>query len=128
VVRSGAAGALPGRLGSATLHGRRDLVLVDPGDPSEAALDAITDVVAARGAAIRAIVLTATDPDHAAGAEALAIPLGLPILMAPGGGRRLPYATREVGEGELLPADVELRVRLGPSGSGRLEVVASAGE
>ena len=119
----GAVGALPGREGIATLHGRRELVLVDPGDPSDAALDAIADAVRRRGGSIRAIVLTATDPDHAAGAEALAIPLELPILVAPGAGRHLPYATVELTDGDRLPADVELHVRLGPPGSGRLEIV-----
>jgi 8-oxo-dGTP pyrophosphatase MutT (NUDIX family) len=128
-IRHSSAGAIPGRDGTATLHGRRDLVLVDPGDPSEGALDAIASAVAGRGGAIRAIVLTATDPDHAAGAEALAIPLKVPVLVAPGAGRHLPYAAREATDGELLPADVELRVRLGRPGSGRLEVVVgSAGE
>jgi 8-oxo-dGTP pyrophosphatase MutT (NUDIX family) len=128
-IRHSSAGAIPGREGTATLHGRRDLVLVDPGDPSENALAAIASVVAARGATIRAIVLTATDPDHAAGAEALAIPLGVPVLVAPGAGRHLPYEARQVVDGELLPVDVELRVRLGRPGSGRLEVAAgSAGE
>jgi 8-oxo-dGTP pyrophosphatase MutT (NUDIX family) len=122
------AGGLPGRAGRAVLHGRRELVLVDPGDPSDAALDAIADAVARRDGAIRAIVLTAPDPDHAAGAEALAIPLEVPILVAPGAGRHLPYDAVEAGDGDRLPADVDLRVRLGPAGSGRLEVVASAGE
>ena len=125
-VRFHAAGAVPGRVGIATLHGRLDLVLVDPGDPSEAALTAIEAVAVRRGATIRAIVLTATDPDHAAGAEAMAIPLGIPILVAPGAGRRLPYATREVADGERIPTDVGLRVALGPPGSGRLEVVAAS--
>ncbi|HLO35816.1 MAG TPA: NUDIX domain-containing protein, partial [Candidatus Deferrimicrobium sp.] len=86
----GAVGALPGRSGIATLHGRRELVLVDPGDPSDAALDAIAEVVSRREGAIRAIVLTASDPDHAAAAEAIAIPSEIPILVAPGAGRHLP--------------------------------------
>jgi len=119
----GAVGALPGRSGQAALHGRRELVLVDPGDPSDAAVDLIRATVERRGGSIRAIVLTATDPDHAAGAEALAIPLELPILVAPGAGRHLPYATVELTDGDRLPADVELHVRLGPPGSGRLEIV-----
>ena len=122
------AGGLPGRIGRAVLRGRRELILVDPGDPSDAALDAIAGVVARHDGAIRAIVLTSTDPDHAAGAEALAIPLGIPILVAPGAGRHLPYETVDVGDGERLPADIDLRVRVGPAGSGRLEVEASAGE
>jgi len=125
----GAVGALPGRSGVATLHGRRELVLADPGDPSDAAIDAISDAVHRRAGVIRAIVLSAPDPDHAAGAEALAIPLAIPILVAPGAGRHLPYPTVEVGDGDRLPADIDLRVRLGPPGSGRLAIVdPSAGE
>jgi 8-oxo-dGTP pyrophosphatase MutT (NUDIX family) len=125
----GAVGATPGRKGFGTLHGRRELVLVDPGDPSDEALDMIFAAFLRREGVIRAIVLTATDPDRAAGAEAVAFPLEVPILVAPGAGRNLPYATREVTDGERLPTDVELRVRLGPPGSGRLEIVdGSAGE
>ncbi len=122
----GAAGGLPGRIGASTLHGDRELVLVDPGDPSDAALGAIEAAVTRRGGRITAIVLTSTDPDHAAGAEALAIPLEVPILVAPGAGRRLPYAVREVSDGERLPSDIDLRVALGPAGSGRLSVVAGS--
>ena len=92
--------------------GRRDLVVIDPGDPSEASIRAIEAVADRRGGRLRAVVLSATDPDHAAGAEALAIPHELPILVAPGAGRRLPYATREVTEGERLPSDVPTSVRL----------------
>ena len=125
----GAVGAVPGRRGQSILHGRRELVLVDPGDPSDAALDAIDAAVRRRDGAIRAIVLTATDPDRAAASEAMAIPLDIPILVAPGAGRFLPYPTRELADGERLPADVNARVRLGPPGSGRLEIVGgSAGE
>jgi glyoxylase-like metal-dependent hydrolase (beta-lactamase superfamily II) len=127
----GAAGALPGRPVVASVIGRRELVVVDPGDPSEEAIRAIEAIAAHRGATFRAIVLTSTDPDHAAGAEALAIPHEVPVLVAPGAGRRLPYATREVIDGERLPADVELRVRLAPDGA-TLEIehprARSAGE
>lgn len=121
--RLGAVGALPGRTGEATLLGRRELVLVDPGDPSDEALEAIEAAVARRDGRIAAIVLTQTDPDHAGGAEALAIPLKIPILVAPGGGRRLPYAIEEVDDGARLPTDVPVRVRLGSPASGRLELV-----
>ena len=126
----GAAGALPGRAGIVSLYGQRDLVVVDPGDPSEDAIDAILAAAARRSGTLRAIVLTAPDPDHAAGAEALAIPLGIPTLVAPGAGRDLPYTTRELADGDLLPADIDLRVRLGPPGSGTLAVLAepSTGE
>lgn len=119
----GAVGGLPGRSGETSLIGERQLVVVDPGDPSDEALGLIDAVVAQRQGVINAIVLTRTDPDHAAAAEAIAIPLDAPILVAPGAGRYLPYSTREVIDGERLPTDVEARVRLGAPGSGRLEVV-----
>jgi len=119
----GAAGGLPGRGGETSLIGARRLVLVDPGDPSDEALDQIATTVQRRRGAITSIVLTATDPDHAAAAEAVAIPLGIPILVAPGAGRHLPYATREAGDGQRLEADLEVHVRLGPPGSGRLEIM-----
>ena len=79
--------------------------------------------MARRQGAISAIVLTRTDSDHAAAAEAIAIPLDVPVLVAPGAGRRLPYRTREVLDGESLPTDVDAHVRLDAPGSGRLEVV-----
>jgi glyoxylase-like metal-dependent hydrolase (beta-lactamase superfamily II) len=119
----GAVGALPGRTGESRLIGAQQLVLVDPGDPSDEALDLIEAAVERRRGAIHAIVLTQTDPDHAAAAEAVAIPLEIPVLVAPDGGRHLPYPTRALTEGEELPTDVDARVRLGPPGSGRLEIV-----
>ena len=118
----GGVGGLPGRVGESTLIGERRLVLVDPGDPSDAALDLIESAVARRGGAIEAVVLTETDPDHAAAAEALAIPLEIPVMRAPGAGRHLPYATSEVTDGEPLPTDVAAHVRLDPAVAGRLEI------
>ena len=61
-------------------------MLVDPGDPTGPALDRAIAIAAARGGAIAAIALTHADPDHAAGAEALAEHLGIPVLVGPGGG------------------------------------------
>lgn len=126
----GAAGGLPGRAGETWLIGDRELVLVDPCDPSDAALDMVHAAVGRQHGAIGAIVLTRTDPDQAAAVQSFAIPLELPVLVAPGAGRHLPYETRELAEDEALPGDVDLRVRLGPPGSGRLAIVgaASAGE
>jgi 8-oxo-dGTP pyrophosphatase MutT (NUDIX family) len=122
------AGGLPGRAGRVEVIGRRDVVVVDPGDPTEASLDVIRHLAAERGATIRGVVLTAPDPDHAGGAEALAFPLGIPILVAPGAARRLPHETCDLADGEALPADVAANVRLGPPDSGTLEVVRSGGE
>jgi 8-oxo-dGTP pyrophosphatase MutT (NUDIX family) len=121
----GAMGGLPGRNGETTLIGDRQVVLVDPGDPSDEALGLIERVVKRREGVIDGIVLTRTDPDHAAAAlsQALAIPPAVRIFVAPGAGRYLPYATQEATDGERLPTDLDVRVRLGPPGSGRLEVV-----
>jgi 8-oxo-dGTP pyrophosphatase MutT (NUDIX family) len=128
----GAAGGLPGRRCETTVLGRREVVVVDPGDASEEAIRLIEETVARRGGTIRAVVLTAPDPDHAAGAEMLAIPHGVPVLVAPGAGRRLPYRVVELREGDGLPADVPIRLRFGLPGSGRLELdldpASSAGE
>ena len=63
------------------------------------------------GGAIRAIALTHVDADHSAGAEVLAERLGIPILVGPGGGRPLPYETRELADGERIDlGDVPLTV------------------
>lgn len=99
------AGAVAGQSVNAYLVGRRELVIVDPGDPSDEAAEAILDAVAATGGRLVAIALTHADPDHAAGAEALALRLGLPVLGGPRAGRDVPYDVRELGDGEVLPGD-----------------------
>ncbi|HET7473780.1 MAG TPA: NUDIX domain-containing protein [Candidatus Limnocylindrales bacterium] len=121
-IATSAAGAVPGRSAEIVLLGRREVIVVDPGDPSEIAIAAILAAIDRRGGRLRGIVLGAPDPDHAAGAEALAIPAEVPVFVAPGAGRHLPYDTVEVRDGEELPSDVRLVVRLGPPGSGRLLV------
>lgn len=128
-IETAGAGGLPGRPGRTSLVGRRDLVVLDPGDPDEAVIAAIRDAAATRGGRIRAVVLSSPDPDHAAGAEALAIPLDVPVLAAPGAGRQLPYGIRELTDGERLPTDADVVVRLGPVGTATLRLgSASAGE
>jgi 8-oxo-dGTP pyrophosphatase MutT (NUDIX family) len=122
-IATSAAGAVPGRTGQTVVLGRRDVIVVDPGDPGEEAIGAIVSVVGRLGGRIRGIVLSRPDPEHAAGAEALAIPAEAPIFVAPGAGRHLPYDAVELRDGEELPSDVRLIVRLGPAGSGRLDVV-----
>jgi glyoxylase-like metal-dependent hydrolase (beta-lactamase superfamily II) len=123
VVATGTAGGVPGRRGRSRLVGRRRLVVVDAGDPSEEALAAILSQAAARGAAIVAVALTAPDPDRAAGAEHLALDLGVPVLAPAGAGRVLACATRPIVVGETIPAgDVPLRA-VRPA-SGRADAVA----
>ena len=107
-----AAGGVAGQTVDAYLVGRRAFVLVDPGDPTGPALDRAVALASELGGAIRAIALTHVDADHAAGAEVLAERLGIPILVGPGGGRPLPYETRELADGERIDlGDVPLTVR-----------------
>jgi glyoxylase-like metal-dependent hydrolase (beta-lactamase superfamily II) len=114
IVVSGA-GAVPGQTVNSYLVGRRRLVLVDPGDPSDAAASAYLEAAAASGGDIVAIAVTHVDPDHAAGAEGTALRLEIPINVGPGGGRDLPYPVRELEDGQRLAAgDVDLEVIAAP--------------
>jgi glyoxylase-like metal-dependent hydrolase (beta-lactamase superfamily II) len=97
-----AAGGVAGQTVDAYLVGRRAFVLIDPGDPTGPALDRAVELAAELGGAIRAIALTHVDADHSAGAEVLAERLEIPVLVGPGGGRPLPYATRELADGERI--------------------------
>lgn len=105
-----AGGGVAGQPVNAYLVGRGQFVFVDPGDPTGEALDRALESAAERRGRIVAIALTHADPDHAAGAEAVAEQLGIPVLVGPGGGRHLPYETREVVDGEVIDlGDVALR-------------------
>ena len=106
-----AGGGVAGQPVNAYLVGRAAFVLVDPGDPTGDALDRAVDEARLRGGRIVAVALTHADPDHAAGAEALAEQLAVPVFVGPGGGRHLPYETGELVDGEVIEAgDVPIRV------------------
>jgi glyoxylase-like metal-dependent hydrolase (beta-lactamase superfamily II)/8-oxo-dGTP pyrophosphatase MutT (NUDIX family) len=106
-----AGGGVAGQPVNAYLVGRAAFVLVDPGDPTGEALDRSVEEARLRGGRIVAVALTHADPDHAAGAEALAEQLGIPVLVGPGGGLHLPYETRELVDGDSIDVgDVPLRV------------------
>jgi glyoxylase-like metal-dependent hydrolase (beta-lactamase superfamily II)/8-oxo-dGTP pyrophosphatase MutT (NUDIX family) len=107
----GGAGGVPGQTVNCYLVGRRELVVVDPGDPSDAAAEAILAAAARRGGRVAAIAVTHIDPDHAGGAEPLALRLGLRVNVGPGGGRVLSHDAEEVVDGQRIVAgDVELTV------------------
>ena len=107
----GGAGGVPGQTVNCYLVGRRELVVVDPGDPSDEAADAILAAVERRGGRVAAIVVTHVDPDHAAGAEPLALRLGLRVMVGPGGGRAFMGATEQLVDGQRIAAgDIELTV------------------
>jgi glyoxylase-like metal-dependent hydrolase (beta-lactamase superfamily II) len=106
-----AGGGIAGQPVNAYLIGRRQVVLVDPGDPTGEALDVAVAEAERGGGSIVAVALTHADPDHAAGAEALREGLGIEVIVGPGGGRFLPYLVREVASGSLIDdGDVPMRV------------------
>jgi glyoxylase-like metal-dependent hydrolase (beta-lactamase superfamily II)/8-oxo-dGTP pyrophosphatase MutT (NUDIX family) len=110
-----AGGGVAGQPVSAYLVGRRRFVLVDPGDPTGPGLDRALEIAASRDGPIEAVALTHVDPDHAAGTEAVAERLGIPVFAGPGSGRPLPYAVRELVDLEALDAgDVPVRAILTP--------------
>jgi len=109
------AGGVEGQSVNAYLIGLRDVVVIDPGDPSDAAADALLELARKRSATIAAVVLTHADPDHAAGAEALAGRISVPVFAGPGAGRDLPHDVVELADGGRVPAgDIELTVLATP--------------
>ena len=111
----GGAGGVPGQTVNCYLVGRQELIVVDPGDPSDAAAEAILAAAAERGGRVAAVAVTHVDPDHAAGAEPLALRLGFRVIVGPGGGRVLSHDVEEVADGQRITAgDVELTVVAAP--------------
>jgi glyoxylase-like metal-dependent hydrolase (beta-lactamase superfamily II)/8-oxo-dGTP pyrophosphatase MutT (NUDIX family) len=86
------------------LIGGRELVAVDPGDPSEESLLALVEATASSGATIGAVALTAPDPDHAGGAESLRDGLGVLVHGAQGAGRSLPFPVEWLPEAAVVPS------------------------
>lgn len=106
-----AGGGVAGQPVWSYLVGRREVVIVDPGDPTGPALDAALATVDAAGGRLAGIALTHVDPDHAGGAEALAELSGVPVFAAPDRARDLPYRVEPLSGGERIPVgDVELSV------------------
>lgn len=103
VTVSGAAG-VDGLEARAYLVGGRELVAIDPGDPSEESLLALVEATAANGSTVGSIALTSPDPDHAGGAEALRDGLGLLVHGAVGAGDPLPFPVEPLPDGAAVPA------------------------
>jgi len=97
------AGGIGGQAVNVYVVGRRELVVVDPGDPSEAAADALLALAAGRDGRIAALAITHADPDHAAGAEALSLRLSVPLFGGVGSGHDLPATVTELADGDPIP-------------------------
>lgn len=118
-LRSACAAGVPGREASCYLVGRRELVVVDPGDPTEEVLDALRSTADEIGGIIRAIVVTSADPDRIGGCEALRGHLGVAVFGPPGAVQRVPFEVVALEDGQRVPfVDVELRVHAVPSAAG----------
>lgn len=111
------AGGVAGQAVNSWVVGEKALLVVDPGDPSGTAVDALLEVAAARGGRIAAVVLTSAEPDHAAGAESLAGMIDVPVYAGPGAGRVLSFEVVELRDGATIPgtdADVTVVETPGP--------------
>ncbi len=124
------AGGVPGRRATGAVVGRREVVVVDPGDALPASLEALLSETGRRGLRVVAIAVTRVDAEHAAGASDLSARLGVPAYCGPGGAGWLPAPFVELDEGSLVPAgDVPLRVAaVDPADRGRVALdVGAAG-
>ncbi|HEY7589839.1 MAG TPA: NUDIX domain-containing protein [Candidatus Limnocylindrales bacterium] len=109
------AGGVDGQSVNTYVVGTKELVVVDPGDPSDAAAETLLAVAAERSGRIAGIVVTSAAPDHHAGAEALAGRIDVPVFAGVGAARWLPYEVTELEDGDSVPVgDVELRVAATP--------------
>ena len=121
------AGGVPGRRATTWLVGREQVVVVDPGDPSQAAFEAITAAVAARRGRLVGVAISGTDPELHGGVEAFATGLGLPVVGPPGSGSVVAYPAREASPGEPIGIG-DLELALESSALGGLDyAVAIAG-
>ncbi len=97
------AGGAPGSTVATTIVGHRDLTVVDPGDPSPEALAAILTAANELGGTVVAIVLTAADPERAAGADELAERTGAEVFGPVGARRVLPFTLTELPDDAPIP-------------------------
>ena len=74
-------------------------------------MDAAIRAAMDRAGRIVAVALTHADPDHAAGAESVAVQLRVSVHAAPGRSRDLPFNVAAVADSDVVPgSDVPLRV------------------
>lgn len=97
------AAGIPGRRATGWLVGRRDVVVVDPADPTGRTLDAILAELAATGARPAGVVVTGLAPEQHAGVEMLAHGLRLPVAAATGVVPWAPYSATALDPEDPLP-------------------------
>ena len=125
-VRLGSGGGVPGRLVDAWLVGRRRVVVVDPGDPTDAGLDAVLGAAADAGTEVAGVVATSASPDRVGAAVGLALVAGVPLVASAVAAPAIGDPCGIIGDGEWIRlGDVPLRARVvedDPDGAIVLEV------
>jgi 8-oxo-dGTP pyrophosphatase MutT (NUDIX family) len=121
-IETGGAGGVPGRAGLTWVVGRGDPVVVDPGDPSDEAADAIIAAIGSLGGRARAVLVTSADPDVAAGGEGMALRLQVPLL-GPFDAERLLAAEVSVVELDDLVSAGDVTLRVIAARDGRADAV-----
>lgn len=76
-------------------------IVIDPGVPDSAHLEAVA-AAGARLGGVQAIVVTHAHPDHMGGARELAEFLVIPVLAVSRATNGVPFAARELAEGEVI--------------------------
>jgi 8-oxo-dGTP pyrophosphatase MutT (NUDIX family) len=92
------AGGAPGRLVETLVVGRRELLVIDPGDPSPDALASILEIATEAGGRIAAIAISSSGPEHAAGADELSERTGATVFGPPGSAAWLPFPVAELAD------------------------------
>lgn len=114
------AGGIEGRRWTGWLIGRREFVVVDPGDPTDETLAAVAAFAATRGGRLVGAALTSLHPERHAGVEMFHSGLDLPVVAGPGAGRLASYAISELAPGARAPfGDVALTVARASGAEGR---------
>jgi 8-oxo-dGTP pyrophosphatase MutT (NUDIX family) len=97
------AAGIPGREATGWLVGERELVLVDPADPTGETTATIDAWLRDRGSRLAGVVLTAARPERHAGVELYATGRGLPVAAGRGVAVLAPYAVVELRPGDAVP-------------------------
>jgi len=103
------AGGIPGRRSTGWLVGHREIVVVDPGDPTGITSDAVLAHVAASGGRLAGVLVGDLEPEHHAGVEMFAHGLGLPVAAPASVVDQAPYDVLGLGPDAPVPfGDVPL--------------------
>jgi 8-oxo-dGTP pyrophosphatase MutT (NUDIX family) len=99
------AGGVPGQAVETLVMGHRELLVIDPGDPSPDALASIVGIAREAEGRIAAIAISSSEPGHAAGADELSERTGASVFGPPGSAAWLPFPVVELADRPTDPLD-----------------------